>query len=170
MLIKHSSKGFTLIEVIIYIALFSILIGGAFIVAFQLIDSSGKLNAKNTVQSEGNFVMRKLSWALTSVDPGITTTPSLGTTSNLRVTKYDGTKVEICFDSNKIKIHEGTFSSCTDSDYLPITTDNVTVKTGSLNFTFIPATGSGPFGITASFTITQNGVDFPFTITKYIRK
>ncbi len=164
------NKGFTLIEVIIYIALFSILMGGAYIVAFQLIDNSGKLNTRNTVQGEGNFVMRKLDWALTSVDPSFTTTPSSGTTSNLRVKKYDGTKVEVCLDSNKIKIHEGTFGSCTDPDYLPITTDNIIVKASSLSFQYILASGSGPFGITANFTITSNGVDFPFTITKYIRK
>lgn len=166
---NNHHKGFTLIEVIIYLALFSILLGSAFVIAYQLIDGSDKLSVKNTIQEEGNFVMRKINWVLTGVQT--ITTPSAGTpnSNTLTVTKYGNNKVEICLDS-KIKIHEGNFVSCTDASYLPLTTDNVTVKASSLNFQYIPASGSGPFGITATFIITKDGIDFPFTITKYIRQ
>ncbi|OGI68550.1 hypothetical protein A2738_01575 [Candidatus Nomurabacteria bacterium RIFCSPHIGHO2_01_FULL_42_15] len=67
--IKNNKSGFTLIEVIIYIALFSLLLGTAFVAAYQLIDGSVRLGTKNTIQDEGNFIMRKINWALTGVDP-----------------------------------------------------------------------------------------------------
>jgi prepilin-type N-terminal cleavage/methylation domain-containing protein len=159
-------KGFTLIEVIIYIALFSILMGGAFITAYQLIDSSRKLSVKNTTQDEGNFVMRKLSWTLTSVNPAVATIPSSGTSPNLKVTKYDSNQIDVQQNGTKIEMKE----SLGPNIFLPITTDNVTIKASSLSFQYLPPSGTGPFGITANFIITNNGVDFPFTITKYIRK
>src|SRR3990167_4074727 len=97
-------KGFTLIEVIIYIALFSLLMGSAFVVVYQLIEGSDKLSVKNTTQEEGNFVMRKFNWALTGISS--INSPSSGTSNILKVTKYGGNKINICLDSNKIKIRE----------------------------------------------------------------
>jgi len=109
-MMHHKNKaGFTLIEVVIYIALFSILMGSAFIVAYQLIQSSGNLSTKNTIQEEGNFVIRKLDWALSGADP-TTVSPSSGNSSALSLTKYNG------------------------NTFLPITTDNVTVS--ALNFKY----------------------------------
>ena len=155
-------KGFTLIEVIIYIALFSLLMGAAFITAFEIIDNSDDLSFKNTTQKEGNFVLRKIDWALTGAQTVIA--PTSGTTNNLRLTKYDGSNVEICLHANKIKIKEGSFGACSDSSYLPITTDNVSVS--ALNFEFIAASGTGPSGIKAIGIIDGSN----FTITKYLRK
>ncbi|MDE2399790.1 MAG: prepilin-type N-terminal cleavage/methylation domain-containing protein [Patescibacteria group bacterium] len=160
-----SKKGFTLIEVIIYIALFSLLMGTALVAAYQLIDGSGKLSTKNTTQEEGNFVMRKIDWALTGVQS--ITTPSSGTTNNLVVNKYDGNTITIDLtgtNPKKIEIKESTNGNA----FLPIITDNVSIS--NLQFTYLAPTGSAPIGITATFTITKDGVDFPFTITKYIRK
>ncbi len=155
---KSYNQGFTLIEVMIYIALFSLLIGTAFTAAYQLIDGSGKLSTKNTTQEEGNFVMRKLDWALTGVQT--ITTPSSGTSTTLRVTKYDGTQVDVCLDSNKIKIREGGGAgACSSSQYSAISTDNVSVS--SLSFTYLSLGG-----ITATFVMDGT----TFTITKYFRK
>lgn len=157
-------KGFTLIEVIIYIALFSLLMGSAFITAYQLIDGSGKIGLKNTVQNEGNFVMRKFNWALTGIDQAIP--PVVTGTScdkKLTINKFNFTPNPIVIkrdavDNSIIDIKEGGGS------FLPLTTANV--KVSCLNFIIIPPSGSGPSGITATATI--NGIDF--TITKYIRK
>ena len=143
------NKGFTLIEAIIYIALFSLLIGTTFITAFQLIDGSDKLNAKNTIQEEGNFVIRKFNWAFTGISN------CTNTTNTLHINKYNGNQIDINLVGTKIKITE----SIGISDFL--TTDNVSVD--SLFFT--KTEGTLP-SITANAKI--NGVDF--TITKYIRK
>ena len=164
---KHK-KGFTLIEVIIYIALFSLLMGTAFVTAFGLIEGSGKLSAKTTTQEEGNFVLRKINWALTGISndtADITNPPKVSpyTSNTLSIKKWlTGTKipVEIDYDAinRRIMMKEGTGS------LLPITTNNV--KVTNLQFQFISSSGSGPAGITATAII--DGINF--SITKYIRK
>ncbi|MBP6883688.1 MAG: prepilin-type N-terminal cleavage/methylation domain-containing protein [Candidatus Pacebacteria bacterium] len=150
-------KGFTLIETLIYIALFSLLLGGAFVITYQLIESSGKLSIKNTIQNEGNFVMRKLSWALTGVDYTITTTPTSGNspTNRLVVTKYNGNKITMQLNGTKIEMKE----SANDNTFLAITTDNVVVSSLSFQYETLG-------GITATAII--DGVTF--TTTKYFRK
>ena len=145
---KHR-KGFTIIEIIIYIALFSLLLGTAFVAVYELIEGSDKLSAKNTTLEEGSFVMRKLNWALTGAS-GFT-----NTSDTLHIEKYDGNQIEIELAGTKIKMTE----SAGPDDFL--TTDNVSVD--SLEFT---PTGGTPPGMTAKATI--DGTDF--TITKYIRQ
>ena len=162
-------KGFTLIEVIIYIALFTILMGTAFVTAFELIDGSNKLNQKNTTEEEGNFVMRKINWALTGISNDISdiASPSIfypyATSSTLSINKWqEGVKIPVVIQynaaSSSIMMQENVSSP------LPITTDNV--KVSNLAFRFIPASGNGPAGVVATTTI--NGIDF--VLTKYIRK
>jgi prepilin-type N-terminal cleavage/methylation domain-containing protein len=153
---KHN-KGFTLIEVIIYIALFSLLMGSAFVTAYQLIDGSGKLSTKNTVQEEGNFVMRKLNWTLTGISNITMPSKTNLTSTTLAITKYDGNVMNVRLAGDVIEIREN------GGAYLPITTANV--KVSDISFEFIPAIGSGTAGIKATITIN----DSVFTITKYMR-
>jgi prepilin-type N-terminal cleavage/methylation domain-containing protein len=129
-----NKRGFTLIEVIIYIALFSVLLGTAFVTAYELIQGSDSLSTKNTTASEGSFVIRKLNWVLT---------------------KYDGDISNFRLNDNKIEVKESTEANT----FLPITTDNVTV--GSLLFTYLPPSGGAPSGITATFVM--NGTTFTTT-------
>ena len=146
------NKGFTLIEVIIYIALFSLLMGSAFITAYQLIDGSNNLSSKNTTEEEGNFVMRKINWALTSAE---SFTISGG--DEVQINRYSNpTTVEIKLETGAILLKRNSVL------FVALTTDNVDVT--ALQFDLIPA--SGPGGITATAII--DGIDF--TITKYIRQ
>lgn len=146
------NKGFTLIEVIIYIALFSLLIGTAFIAAHQLTESSSVLSTKNTTQEEGNFILRKINFALTGIFSFTNTAHAL------HVNKYDGNQIDITLVGTKIKMTETTGPT----DF--ISTDNISVT----NLQFIPTGGAIP-GITATVTITKDGIDYLFSITKYIR-
>ena len=155
-------KGFTLIETIIYIALFTILIVGGFVTAYQLIQGSDTLNAKTITQEEGNFVLRKMDWALTGLDSGNppVVVPSVsGCEDTLKVYKYS-------YTNNPIEFSRNTASSTIEMREafgvnIPITTSNA--STTCLKFSLIAGT---PSGITATTTI--NSIDF--TITKYIRK
>lgn len=149
------SSGFTLIETIIYIALLSIIMSGALITSYQLIDGASTLDSKATTQEEGNFVLRKINWALTGAQ--VIATPIAGCNSALAVSKYDGTSIAIRLSSGKVEISESGVGGA----YLPITTENA--STTCLKFQLI---GLNPVGITATTTI--NGIDF--VITKYIRK
>ncbi|HEV7701925.1 MAG TPA: prepilin-type N-terminal cleavage/methylation domain-containing protein [Candidatus Paceibacterota bacterium] len=146
------SKGVTLIEVVIYIALFSLLMGTAFLSAYDILESSGKLAVKNNTSEEANFVLRKIDWAMTGVS-SFTNTPN-----TLHVNKYDGNQIDIKLVGTKIKLTENSGTTAT-SDF--ITTGNISVS--SLQFTAIAGT---PKGITAAAII--DGINF--SITKYMRK
>ena len=150
-------RGFTLIETIIYIALFSILVGSGFVTAYSLMEGSSVLNQKTINQEEANFVLRKINWVLNGV--ATINTPASGYASNLKITKYDGTVLEVRLNTGKIELKEGTGGT-----FLPITTDNV--KVTSLQFQYVPPVGTAPAGIIASTTV--NG--FVATTTKYKRK
>ncbi len=161
-------KGFTLVETIVYIALFSIIMTGAFVTAYQLIVGSDRLNTKKTIQSEGNFVLAKIGWALDSVSTSsaeIISPPQTPpyTSNTLSLKKYylgEKISVSIQYDAvNKaVLFQEGS------GPLVPITTNNVSIS--KIEFRFMPPTGSSPAGLAATTTI--NGIDF--AITKYIRK
>lgn len=146
-------KGFTLIETLIYIGLFTILMGAGFYTAFALIQSGQQLDTKTVTNSELDFVLRKIDWAISGINT--INTPSSGYSSTLSVTKYDGTTIQLRQNGEKIEIKEGS------SSFLPITTDNV--KVASLSFQYI---SGNPAGIIATTTI--NGITA--TTSKYIRK
>ncbi|MEN9614111.1 MAG: hypothetical protein RLZZ347_418 [Candidatus Parcubacteria bacterium] len=61
------NKGFTLVEVVIYIALFGILMVGAVVATYQLLQGGAHNETALAVQEEGMFLVRKINWALTSV-------------------------------------------------------------------------------------------------------
>ena len=147
-------KGFTLIETLIYIALFSTIIFSGLVTAFNLIQGSDVLNKKTVTQEEGNFVIRKIDWALTGAT-NITTGGSL-CSQTLGVDKFGFGHIDFHITagtSSKIEINEGT-------GFLPITTDNA--STTCLQFI---ATSSTMYGVTASTTINK----ISFSITKYVR-
>lgn len=149
------TRGFTLIETIIYIALLGILLSGAVMVAYDLISSSGRVEGKNTVQEEGNFVLGKLRWILGSAsDVSVTGTQELTVTRSGSPTsvviKLSGTPPEVVMQED-------------GSPFSPLTTSNVTVT--NLKFKIIPATGGAPKGVIATTTI--NGLDF--VLTAYVR-
>jgi len=155
-------NGFTLIEVIIYIALFSLLMGAAFVTAFQVIDSSSRLSTKDTVQEEGNFFLRKMDWALTGIDPSLTPMiAGTGCSQTLDVTKTDSTINHVVVRLNTVNGVNYIEMQKNAGTFYPISTANVSVT--CLKFSLVLGT---PVGITATATI--NGIDF--STTKYIRK
>lgn len=152
-----SGAGFTLIETIVYIALLGLMMSGTVTAVYQILRGSSIINTKTTVQNEGSFVLRKINWAFTAVDPTKPITISAGA---LSLTKYDLTSVDIRLNGTKIEMREngGTF--------LPITTDNVQVM--SLQF---QKTVTDPIGISAATTIkTIDTSALDFATTKYLRK
>jgi prepilin-type N-terminal cleavage/methylation domain-containing protein len=160
---KTHNQGFTLIEMVIYIALFSLMMTGILLSAYQLIAGSGMTEASVTTQEEGNFVLRKMSWALTGTSSlaQITTLTHGAYAGALALTRADGTTVDMCLKDQTIWMRENqTGGTCADGSYASTTTSNVRVT--SLQFLY----QSAPAGIVASTTI--NGT--VFTITKYIRQ
>lgn len=167
-MIKKSRQldGFTLIEAIIYIALFGMLISGAVAVAYQISTSSSLTSRKAIVQDEGNFVLQKIRWALNS-ESSVTAAGSL-----LRIERSDGKQIDICLYNNKILLREGSAGTyaCTDTDpslyFYPITTNNVMVT--DLQFEQI-----NEIIMLKNMKIkTTNGTDaaVPFAMQHYLRQ
>ncbi len=156
------NKGFTLIEVLIYIALSAVLMGSAFITVYQLIDGSRKLNSKNTTQEEGNFVIRKIGWALSGINPSTTPTITGAACSrSISIVKSDTSLSPIVIRLNSSGAINYIEMNKNGGTFYPITTSNVSVAC----LEFISLSGS-PSGITATATIDGK----VFNITKYIRK
>lgn len=143
-------RGFTLIETIIYIALLAFIMGGALSATYNIIENAGRLDANVTIQEEGNFVLRKINWALSGAS-------SFSTTAHeLTVTRYDGITVVIKLSGTEVDISEDGGVT-----FLPLTTSNVTAV--ELSFIML---GTAPKGVKA--TLMLNGTTF--STTKYLRK
>lgn len=141
------NKGFTLIEVIIYIALLAFVLGAGLATAFYLINASASGKSETNTIAEGEFLMREIDWALTgakSIDlaePGV-----------LKVLKNEE---EIKFDL-ELERARITVDSAT-----PINLTSSNVKVTSFEFIAVP-----PEGVTARATIDGR----LFEITKYLRQ
>ncbi len=160
--LKNKNSGFTLIETIIYIALFSLLLGTAFVTVYQLIDGSNTLSSKNTTASEADFVMRKIDWALTGIDPA--TIPVIGGSGcarTLSIYKTDTAVSPIVVRLNNVDGINYIEIQKNSGTFYPITTENVSVS--CLQFSL---TSSDPSGFIATATI--DGI--LFSTTKYIRQ
>jgi len=145
-------KGFTLLEMLIYIALLSLLIAGSLEAAYQLAVNAEASRASSLPEREGEFVLRKLEYALYGMSAA-----TLPSGSDVHITKYDGTQTDFSLASGTIMIAEngGVPEALTDSD----------VRVSNLHFSLIAAHGTVPFGLTADAVI--NGIDF--TITRYAK-
>lgn len=153
------SRGFTLIETIIYIALMALLIGGGVIASYYIIDSSEKGKAKINDIADGEFLVRKIDWALNSVDTIIS--PTTGPpASELRVNKNGFASNPIVIDlvSGHARISTGGGAP------VELTGDRVNIT--NLSFELIPAVPPKPAAITANF----NADGKHFETTKYLRK
>ncbi len=149
---QKNRAGFTLIESLIYIALFAIVIGGGMIATYQIIESSAALTNHSVLQEEANFLFRKVSWVVTGA------TSMSNSSSSLTVTKsINGIPTSFTFNyaSPNLKLQGITLNSSS------ISIPNLTFQKTSLGN-----------GIVVNFTLTtvQNGrnISQDFSYTKYI--
>ncbi len=109
--IKKISGGFTLIEVLIYIALSSILLTGLIVSAYSLIDGNRWLMNNVFVLQEGHFALQKINWLVQN--------------ENLA-------DIEIYLDEGRLWIRrEGKPSAITSSR---VTVESFNFKDGNLEF------------------------------------
>jgi len=158
-------KGFTLIETLIYIALFAIVIGGGMVAAYEIIQATDANRNQIILQEEANFVFRKIDWALTGAT-AITVSPStLVTTKSISGTP---TNLTFALDSTShsitLKRNSNSANALNSTNFLAT----------NLSFTDIPASGGSPHGVTTKFTLitVQNGraASQDFSTTKYLRQ
>lgn len=146
------NRGFTLIEMVIYVALFAILIGGLMATAQGLWQSAGDTSLKLNVAEEINFVTKKLSWALTGV--GLVNLPA-----------PDKVYIKSNFHTYAFILEDEQIKFCKNDpcfnpdDFYPITTRNVSIS--AVNFDYDSDTRL----FTADITV--DGVETTFT--KFLR-
>ena len=159
------SRGFTLLETVIYIALLTLIMGGTLAATYQLLSGQGRASGHNTTQEEGSFLLGKFAWAMGQITA--TSTPSIvsSNTHNLDITINGSTNIKMRRDEAACA-HNGAIEMSEDggSVYTSLTTCNV--KVTGLDFTYLPASGTGPDGIIASTTINSE----TFRMTRYLRK
>lgn len=149
---QKSIAGFTLIEAVIYLALFTILIGGILTVAFNVFESANRDQTKIMVQEEGNFLVAKINKALSEAR-------SFNVTGgNLLIEKWDGSTVSFELLGSDLNSSDGGVLN------------NSNVQISGLVFTH----GNSPEYIRAEFTVsatTPNGmaVTENFFTQKYLR-
>jgi len=138
-------RAFTLIETLVYIALWSFIMSGVMLAVYGIAQNSDLFSRRSHASEEGEFVVAKLKWALGNASS--VTTPASGYSSTLNITENDGTVIEMRLSGSAVEMRVG------GGAYEPLTTANVSVS--ALGFMRIPGT---PTGIEASTTIS--GVSF----------
>jgi len=170
MRILNSSKnqGLTLIEMIIYIGLYSILISGVLVSVYAIKESGNRNQSKAFVIEEGVFILSKISWALSGA-----THVSVPNSQKLIISK------------NNLPQNENPLAFAILNDQITLSRGNKTPQTlhdtnlRVLNFIFTQTKNSGDGinleKITVSFTLstlTKDGHPYSqnFSTSKYLRK
>lgn len=164
-------KGFTLVETLVYLALYAIIITGAVAGVYSIVESSAHNQTKALVQEEGNFLIGKIDWALANAKT-ISSPIANRAGATLSVTTYAGTNVTIQVAANAIVITDGVNSAET------LNNDNVQASCpggGCFAHTSKSADGINPESVTATITITthtDSGLLFSqdFSTVKYLRR
>ena len=134
-------KGFTLIEVVIYIALLSLLLGGTVESTYSFLTYSASDERDIAVSQEGTFVLHKIEWALMSTSSASRIiSPAKGSYADaLSLIEQDGKRVDICKDGSTVRIREGSGVAlpCSDPSYAPLTSAQGAAST--LQFFYNPS-------------------------------
>lgn len=157
-------NGFTLIETLVYVALFGLLMSGVVVSVMGIVEGGYRLEARTLLHDEGTFLLAKINWATTG---GVILNPPLGAQSatELEVSKHDGT-ITITLVSDSLVLKRGI------APLHALNTGNVTVS--NLLFDH-QGSSSGVEWLTVHYTLatnTQDGklVQQDFNITTYARK
>ena len=166
---KHSNHtksgaGFTLIETLVYLALFSFLMTGIIVVVYSIFESTDRNQTKIMVQEEGNFLVAKISWALSAVK-GFNVNGS----TELSVEKWD---VSGTTTTTLVINLSGTDLVLSRAGNPPLPLNNSNVEISNLNFSRGVANQEyirADFKVNAR-TLQGAPVSQDFSMIKYLRK
>lgn len=160
------NRGFTLIETLVYLALYTIIIGGALSAVYGIFESSARNETIAMLEEEGNYLVAKIDWALSNA-VSIESPASSGNT--LSVTHFDGSTASLWQMGVNMRIQENTGSKKT--------LNNSNVSVAALSFVHARPTSDGlnPESVSASFAMyatTSDGhvLRADFSLLKYLRK
>ncbi|MEK7151153.1 MAG: prepilin-type N-terminal cleavage/methylation domain-containing protein [Patescibacteria group bacterium] len=158
MIETKNNKGFSLIEVLIYSAIFSLMLVGVLGGVYMIIQGANQSNARLVADDEANFVLRKINWVLTGTNS--INVPGAGLSgSTLSVNKAGIIlPIKVRLHLQNIELDSGT------GTYVPLDTANVVAA--SLSFQHIPASGNKPPAVRAVFYLN----DIFYETIRYLRK
>ncbi len=136
-------RGVTLFETLIYIFIFSLLMTGALATSFWTAETSARTARLALIESEADFVLRKIDWAATG---STITEPAPDDTGDVLTFERDGEEYSFMLTGNTLMFLLNGFEA-------PLTTNNVSVS--SFSATHVAEAGVVPAA--ASTTIIMNG-------------
>jgi type II secretory pathway pseudopilin PulG len=148
---EYCTNGFTLIELIIYIALFSMIVGSLVLFSWNIIYGGEKSKSQNAVEANMHYALERIQAEIRD-SSGI----GASTPTSITLTNLDGSRSPTVIDlsSGQIRIGFGSSGNCKSSTPCPIT-DN-TVNVSSLHFTNL-SNGTISNNISVSITIDSTG-------------
>jgi prepilin-type N-terminal cleavage/methylation domain-containing protein len=150
------NRGFTLMETMIYIALFGILMSGAVVGTYNLLEGSDRNITAARVQEEGTFLNRKINWALSGA-----TAASVSGGNMLVVTQLDlgvQSPLVISGTGNNITIARGTGAA------VELNSERFVIS--DVLFDYLPGIGGKPASVSVNFKVA----DKPFNFRSYLRQ
>jgi Tfp pilus assembly protein PilE len=163
-----TTRGFTLIEAVIYLALFSILIGGAVVAAWSLFDAATRSATRTMLSEELDFMLSKTDYVLSStkeVTEPQKNNPTPETT--LRVVRWN--------ETGFVTLSWSPGDKDFRLDGEPLNNTNVSVESVGFRHVADPGVGTSPEYIEAVITAAARtpGGDLVYrtgTTTVYLRR
>jgi Tfp pilus assembly protein FimT len=162
----RQERGFTLIETLVYLALYTIIIGGALAAAYGMFESSAHNETIAMVEEEGEYLLAKIHGVLSNA-VSIQSPATSGNT--LSVTHADGSTASIWNTRTSMGLQENTALQQT------LNNSNVSVTNLSFVHTLSTSDGLNPESISASFMLratTSDGhvLSHDFSLVQYLHK
>lgn len=157
----NTSRGFTLIETLVYIALFALIIGGFVAASYMLFETSDRNQTKAMMQQEGNFLIAKVKWSLSGAL--LVSAPAANTSgATLSLVRSDGSVAVFALASTTMMLNGNALN-------------NTNTVMSKLVFIHASAGSTNPESVETGFTITAttpNGmtVSESASTTSYLRK
>lgn len=154
------NRGFTLLETIIYIALFGLIMSGAVASAYQLLEGGRRNQAAISIQEEGTFLTRKINWALVGASE-----IRVPATSTIIITR-PSLALRTPSESPLTITASGTIMTLARGGALPMPLNGDAFAVTNLEFSIEPSIGGRPTSTIAHFFVNNK----PFTLKTYLRR
>lgn len=139
------SRGFTLIETIIYMGLFSLIMSGFLVGVYQILEAHNFTQDKVYTQEEGSFLIHKIDWALAGAS--VIYEPTVNTSGEVLRVKNKGITYEFRLESEHIQLSRDA------SAFSDLNGNVVKISGLSFNHTDIDGPGGKPASVIASFYV-----------------
>ena len=142
-----NTRGVTLLETLLYLALFGVVIGGLTLSAYSFFETSGRNQGRAILQKEQDFLVRKINWVLSRAES--VSGPTTGTAGEtLTAHLYGGGTAVIALMDGFVTL-----------DGLPLNATGIVVS--NLRFVHTLTTSTNIERVEAGFTMrmqTPNGM------------